>query len=504
MSGTDAVPVAEVFLMTAGRCRKNLRSYSIVAMLNEVDALLAGCLLVTHLPVKVELRRRPELRGRPLVVSRGASNRPVVQDASPEAAGVLVGQTVSEALSRCPGAVVVPADLQDLDRVNGDLLAALCDVVPGVEPAAPGVFYLDCAGMAGVYGGWAGLAEAVLAAIEVWLRPRLGIGPGKFPAYCASACADAGGWLRVPCAASAWLAPLPASWLPLEPDAVARLAGFGIRTLGDVAALSQASLTDFLGPAGGRAWRLANGVDLEPVLPAVLPERVTAAVEFPFLVDTVSGIESGLRALAGQVWSAVRGRTVGVAALEGRLLSGGTWLFRRDLPRPAVSAEALVRALRSALGARDALGMGRWPDSALLDLSLTVSGLVAEAGGQAALWSRPPRREVPVVAGVDRLARLVPGSALPERRWAFASSLAPLSSPAPVRVMCVADVPRCVGSGNAGWRDVEDVVDRWEVDTEWWTPDPVCRHYWRLALVDGGLTTVYLDLVTGSWFRQGY
>ena len=48
------------------------------------------------------------------------------------------------------------------------------------------------------------------------------------------------------------------------------------------------------------------------------------------------------------------------------------------------------------------------------------------------------------------------------------------------------------------------VVDRWEVDTEWWTPEPVNRSYWQLALTDGGLLTVYRDLDTGEWFRQGY
>ena len=54
------------------------------------------------------------------------------------------------------------------------------------------------------------------------------------------------------------------------------------------------------------------------------------------------------------------------------------------------------------------------------------------------------------------------------------------------------------------WRPVEQVVDLWEIETEWWTPQPVNRRYWRLALTDGGLLTVYRDLATGQWFRQGY
>ena len=60
------------------------------------------------------------------------------------------------------------------------------------------------------------------------------------------------------------------------------------------------------------------------------------------------------------------------------------------------------------------------------------------------------------------------------------------------------------GGNRVDWRDVDRVVDLWEVDTEWWTAEPVRRRYWRLALSDGGLVTVYRDLITGHWFRQGY
>ena len=475
-------------------------------MQNLSEARLTGCLLVTHLPVKVELRRRPELSGQPLVVTTGGPGRPLVLDASREAVGVWAGQSVSQALSRCVAAATLTADTIRLAQVNDGILAALCGVVPRVEPDALGVFYLDLTGMADMYGGMAGLAEAVLSAIEEWLRPRLGIGSGKFPAYCAAARAEAGGWRLVPADVVRWLAPLPVSWLPLERDATARLEGFGIRTLGEVAALPPASLSEFLGPAGARAWRLANGVDPDPVIPAVLPESLSEELEFPFPVDTTAGIEAGLRALADRLWRSglMRGRCVGRAALEGRLLAGDAWQFDRVLRQPAASADALVRSLLAGLGAQDTLGAGRWPDGPLLDLAITASDLMPETARQSALWTQPARRTLPDVPGVDRLARLVPDSALPERRWAFASSLAPLSAPSPVQVMCSGETPRRVSAGRVDWRSVDRVVDLWEVDTEWWTPEPVRRRYWRLVLADGGLITVYRDLITDCWFRQGY
>ena len=277
-------------------------------------------------------------------------------------------------------------------RGQDRLLVGLCGVVPYVEPAGLGVFYLDLTGMAAMHGGVDGLAGAILSAGDKRLSPRLGIGGGKFPAHCAAARADAGGWLRVPEDAAAWLAPLPVSWLPLSRDDADRLAGFGIATLGDVAALPFASLTDFLGPAGARAWNLAKGIDPEPVIPTALPEVLSEHLEFPFPVDTAAGVEAGLRALSERLWrsAALRSRRVGHAAMEGSLLAGGAWRFDRELRQPAASAEALVRALLAGLGAQDALGAGRWPEGPLLDLTLTASDLSAESGRQSALWTQPP------------------------------------------------------------------------------------------------------------------
>ena len=80
--------------------------------------------------VKAELQRRSELAGRPLVVTTVGTAHPQALDASPEAAGVMAGQSVAEALSRCTGAVTLPVDTDYLFEVNDALLAGLWDVVP--------------------------------------------------------------------------------------------------------------------------------------------------------------------------------------------------------------------------------------------------------------------------------------------------------------------------------------------------------------------------------------
>ncbi len=471
-----------------------------------VNAKLTGCLLATHLPVKAELQRRPELVGRPLIITSGETRRPVVLDASPEATGVAAGQTVAQALSCCQGAVALPVDLAYLSEVNDRVMATLYTVVDRIEAADWGVFYLDLAGMAAMYGGVDGLAETLLSAGEQWLRLRLGVGMGKFPAYCAALQADVGGWRQVPADAGRWLSEFSVSRLPLARSVVERLKGFDLRSLGDVAQLPPSALEQYLGLEGARAWRLARGVDPEPVVPTPLPERLAESLEFPFPMDTVSGIEAGVNSLAERLWhsGSLRSRCVGDAILQGELLTGGDWRFERVLRQPAASPDALARALLAGLGAHSSGGGDRWPGGPLLNLSLTVGALTTETGRQATIWRQERVVAGREVAGGERLAAMIPGSAMPERRWALGASLAPLNLPVKATVESVNEVPRKVQTDGRRWRPVEQVIDLWEVDTEWWTPEPVKRRYWRLALADGGLLTVYRDLATGQWFRQGY
>ena len=313
-----------------------------------------GCLLITHLPVKAELVRQPELAGRPVMVAGGGARRRVVIDMSLEAqaAGVRAGQALTEALSRCADGVALPIDETYLNEVNDAMLTSLLEVADRVEPAGWGEFYLDLTGLAPMYGGETALASAILSATDAAWQPRLGLASGKFPAYCAAASAKPGDWFKAPADAARWLAPWPASWLPLSPDMATRLNGFGILTLGDAAAVPPDALTDFLGAVGERVWQLSHGVDGNPVIPAALSEVLRERLAFPFPVDTVPGWEAGVRTLSERVERnpTLRGRGATEALLEGETETGDAWSLQRTLPRPAASADGLSR--RAAGGAQ--------------------------------------------------------------------------------------------------------------------------------------------------------
>jgi hypothetical protein len=73
-----------------------------------------------------------------------------------------------------------------------------------------------------------------------------------------------------------------------------------------------------------------------------------------------------------------------------------------------------------------------------------------------------------------------------------------LYTPRLVRVVVGADgAPRAV-EGVA----VEAVREEWLVEDRWWTPRPLRRRYFELALADGRAVTVFCRKRGGRWYRQ--
>ncbi|MBO0773869.1 MAG: DNA polymerase IV, partial [Actinobacteria bacterium] len=89
--------------------------------------------------VAVELLRRPELRGRPVLVggTGDPSRRGVVAGASYQARehGVRSGTPLRTAAARCPEAVFLPLDKPAYEAASEEFLAVLAGLVEVVEPA---------------------------------------------------------------------------------------------------------------------------------------------------------------------------------------------------------------------------------------------------------------------------------------------------------------------------------------------------------------------------------
>lgn len=73
-----------------------------------------------------------------------------------------------------------------------------------------------------------------------------------------------------------------------------------------------------------------------------------------------------------------------------------------------------------------------------------------------------------------------------------------LYAPTPVRVP-EADLGAPTAIDGVG---VEAVREEWVVEDRWWTPSPLRRRYFELALADGRCVVVFRDLDGGRWFAQ--
>jgi DNA polymerase IV len=217
--------------------------------------------------VGVELARRPELRGLPVVVAGSPKGRGVVLSASYEARkfGLDSGMPSARALRLCPEATFVTPDFRAYQAASREFMVVLNDFSPVVEPTSLDEAYLDYTGCEPLHGpvrvAVEVLRERVVA--RTGLSASVGVGPSRVVAKVASAAAKPDGVLIVEAGQEAeFLAPLPIRKLPgIGPKAQTALEQLGVKTLGQVAALSEAFLVQRFGPHGPSLRLRSLGID---------------------------------------------------------------------------------------------------------------------------------------------------------------------------------------------------------------------------------------------------
>jgi DNA polymerase-4 len=343
--------------------------------------------------VSVELLRRPELRGQPVVVG-GTGDRGVVAAASYEARAYGIGSAMPSARARrlCPHAVFLPGDHAHYGQVSDRVMAVFRSVTPLVEPISLDEAFLDVTGARRSLGPGPVIGrrvrDEVLAAEG--LTCSVGVATTKMVAKLASQAAKpraspagpivgSGVHVVAPGQELAFLHPLPARALwGVGPATLGRLERLGVRTVGDIAAIPEATLVATLGAAHGRHLsRLANGVDERAVVPDLPPKSIGHEETFAHdRYDRESLAREVVRmadAVAGRLRRhGVAGRTVTLKIRFGDFRT----ITRSTTPATTLDeGPAVARAAQALLDQID-------PTPGVRLLGVSVSGLVSGAARQ--------------------------------------------------------------------------------------------------------------------------
>jgi DNA polymerase IV len=326
--------------------------------------------------VAVELQRRPDLKGKPVVVA-GTGPRAVVTTASYEARkfGVFSATPAERARRLCPGAVFLPPDF-DLYRARSkDVFAVLREHVDKVEGASLDEAYLDLTGIERPKAAARRIKNAVQE--RTGLTCSIGLGPSKLVAKVASDAEKPDGFVVLTQAearerfkdASPGLIP------GIGPRTTEKLRRGGVTTLDQLRRVPVQQLIDAFGPGTGPyLLRLADFDDDRDVTPVRPTKSESRETTFDTDIHDQAELERILTDLSVQLCERLvkqdqRGRNI---AIKVRLDDFSTFTRATTIGEPTNEVETVTPIALELLRAFDA------PRPVRL-LGVRVAGLDEEA-----------------------------------------------------------------------------------------------------------------------------
>jgi DNA polymerase IV (DinB-like DNA polymerase) len=257
----------------------------------------------------IEVRERPDLRGRPVVVGadpKGGSGRGVVSTASYEArkSGIRSGMPISRAWALCPDAVYLPPDFPLYLKVSREVMGILDGYSDSVHQVSIDEAFLDISPT-----GRYPVAEARALRIKAEIREKegltcsIGIGPSRIVAKIASGFRKPDGLTVLPPdQVQGFLDPLPVGKIPgIGKKTGEMLLRMGIRTVGDLRQADVQALQSAFGRWGLHMHELANGRDARGARDEGTSRSVSRETTFGEDTDDPALLLRALDGMAGEL-----------------------------------------------------------------------------------------------------------------------------------------------------------------------------------------------------------
>jgi DNA polymerase IV len=288
------------------------------------DAAPAPKRVIAHLDcdafyASVELLRRPELRGKAVIVA-GSGPRAVVTTASYEARRYGVGSAMParRALRLCPHAIVLPPDFDAYRSKSREVWEIVRECLGALQQLGLDEAYAD---LTGVEKPLRVLREIVADVLEqTGISLSVGVAPNRL---IAKICSDLGkprGFVAMGREEAAQrLAGDPPSRLPgIGPKTAERLRALGIETIGALQRIPEAELAARFGARHGRELHARAWFhDDSPVSTARVLKSRSNERTFDEDIASLEELEAVLRRLARELCEGLaargkRGRTIGI------------------------------------------------------------------------------------------------------------------------------------------------------------------------------------------------
>jgi protein ImuB len=311
---------------------------------------------------------------------------------------------------------------------------------------------------------------------------------------------------------------------------------WGLKTLGEIAALPAADLSQRMGQDGLAVQRLARGIDPLPLVPDPGVPRYMASLELEWPIDALEPLSFVLPRLLDPLSAALERADRGAAAIRLDLRLTDKTTHARVLQLPAAMRDA--RVLKTLL----LLDLESHPPSAAIDI---VSIEIDPAPGriiQYSLLERATPSAETMATLMARLGALVGDSrcgspVLLDTHRPDAFEMRPPECRSESRTLqrqvddSVADTrgggyqirrfrpPVAIRVGIERGRPVHVAIDRrgmpggnvaeaagpWRTSGAWWDAASTGwdRDEWDLAFVDGTMCRIFHDRASGTWFLEG-
>lgn len=293
--------------------------------------------------VSVELRRRPELRGLPVIVA-GSGPRAVVTTASYEARRFGVGSAIPASRARrlCPQGIFLTPDFPYYREASREVMDLVRAHVETVEVIGLDEAYLELTGLPAPHAAMRHLRREIEQ--RTGLTCSVGVGPSKLVAKVASDAEKPRGFVILTREqACARFAGAPPGLVPgIGPKTAERLRAIGITTLGGLAGAPRRELAPRFGSRmAAELQRRARFEDHAPVTEERKVVSESRETTFDRDLSDAAELERVLEGLVARLCGTLReqrrwGRTIGIKV---RLDDFSTHTRARTLPEPVNAAE---------------------------------------------------------------------------------------------------------------------------------------------------------------------